>query len=99
MDKRFEHNLRKNARVAVYMGAAELHGTPPIVTTATVLGRADDHGRWWLSLDIAQNETLPQMYRVEEIIGFLMPMAVIERSADGQTVTGTFVEDSGLPGD
>lgn len=94
MDAKFASSLREGARVAVYMGAmvADLYGTPPFVTTATVLGPAEG-SRWWLDVDVAQDQQLPQMYRVEEIVGFLMPMAVVTSSPDGQTQYGTIPAD------
>lgn len=94
MDLKHAAELKPGARVAVPMGAfpSEVFGTPPIVTTGTVLEPVHGDIYVWIAVDIAVDETLPQQYRVEEILGFLMPMAVVERSADGQTLTGRFPE-------
>lgn len=98
MDAKFARDLKPGARVAVYMGAivADVYGTPPIVTTGTVL--ADAHGEKdqsvWVNVDYAEGETLPQRYRVEEIIGFMLPMAVVTHHPDG-SATGTFLSSQG----
>lgn len=98
MDAKHADSLREGARIAVFMGAAvaDIYGTPPIVTTATVIGKAEQDRRgeplWWLDVDIAQNQTLPQMYGLDEIIGFLMPMAKVYSSEDGQTTVGVLPE-------
>lgn len=108
MDVKFADHLKEGVRVAVYMGAAvasaarDIYDFPPIVTTGTVLGPVGPPyngpdlrvaSRYWVDVDIAQGETLPQMYLVEEIIGFLMPMAHVERSEDGHVITGTLPRD------
>lgn len=71
------------------MGPHEITGMVPIVTTATVAGEPGEQPvegeHVWLMVDIAQGETLPQRYKVTEVIGFLMPMAVVEHHADGST--------------
>lgn len=94
MDIKHKDHLKPGARVAVFMGeiAAEVMGHPPFVTTATVAEGVDGNHHVWLLVDIAQDQTLPQRYKVEEIIGFLMPMAIVERSADGQTTYGRIPE-------
>lgn len=94
MDISHAASLKEGARVVVPMGSivADLYGTPPIVTTATVVG-LDEDGMCWLQVDIAQNQQLPQRYRVEEIVGFLMPMAIVTSSPDGQTTYGTLPSD------
>lgn len=97
MDARHAEHLKTGARVAVYMGPHEILGTPPIVTTGTVTaveGVGPDEsaafdGRCWIDIDIAQGQTLPQLYKVAEILGFLLPMAIVEHHEDG-SVTGTF---------
>lgn len=94
MDARHAERLTPGTRVAVFMGAAvsELTGQPPIVTTATVMEH-DPEGTFtgdgvWLAVDIAQGTTLPQRYRVDELIGFLMPLAKVTDHGDG-TLTAT----------
>jgi hypothetical protein len=86
MDSKHAEHLKEGTRVAVPMGQAvgDLYGYPPIVTTGTVLGLAEND-RWWVHVDIAQGETLPQMYAIEEIIGLMMPMAVVTHHPDGST--------------
>lgn len=90
MDKQFSKDLKPGARVAVY-----IYGTPPIVTTATVLVDPDDDpASVWLGVDYTSNDQqLPQRYKVEEILveeilGFLLPLAHVEHHPDGST-TGT----------
>jgi hypothetical protein len=91
MDIKHKADLVTGARVAVYMGAtvAEVFGTPPIVTTATVIQEPDGNNHVWLATDVAQGQTLPQCYSIQEILGFMLPMALIEEHPDGST-TGTF---------
>jgi hypothetical protein len=97
MDARHAEHLQPGERVAVYIGPHDLTGALPIVTTATVAALDPEGGSHflgdgvWLEVDIAQGMTLPQRYRVEEVIGFLLPLAHIEHHADGST-TGSFPE-------
>lgn len=96
MDIKHVSVLKEGVRVAVYMGEAvsDIYGTPPIITTATVLGPTDDtEERFWLNVDIAQGQTLPQNYRVSEILGVMMPLATVVTSADGQTIEGRFTQE------
>lgn len=97
MEKQHAKDLREGVRVAVLMGAAvsAIYGTPPIVTTATCLGAPGEgipDGSTdfvWLGVDFTVNDdALPQMYRVEEIIGFMLPLATTTHHPDG-SVTGT----------
>ncbi len=90
MDPRFADQLTEGTRVVVPFGeiASEMAGSPPIVTTATVHGPAHEPGVLWCVVDVAKETTLPQMYKVEQIVGVLMPMAVVEHHADG-SITGT----------
>lgn len=68
---------------------SELNGTHPILTTATVVSEAMPNGKVWVEVDYTSNDyPLPQLYRVEEILGFLLPLAYVEHHADG-LVTGT----------
>lgn len=88
MDLRHAEHLKAGARVAVPMGSAvsDIYGTPPIVTTGTVLDMEPATPQHvWVNVDIAQGETLPQQYKIEEILGFLMPMAVVTHHPDGST--------------
>lgn len=91
MDARHSEHLKPGVRVAVYMGIgiAEMNGSPPLVTTATVLeGPVDGHV--WLGVDFTTNDAqLPQRYRVSEVIGFMLPLAEVTHHEDGST-TGTF---------
>ena len=92
MDAQHADTLKPGVRVAVYMGAVvgEVYGTPPIVTTATVLEEPDaPDGHVWLGVDFTTNdEQLPQRYRVAEVLGHLMPLATTTHHPDG-SVTGT----------
>lgn len=68
-----EH-LKEGQRVMVHMGSAiaDIYGTPPFVTTATVLGQSEQEGFWWVNMDIPGPPgmtTLPQQYRDSEILG------------------------------
>lgn len=101
MDSKHAGDLKPGARVVVFMGEPlqDILGTPPICTTATVLAAPgqdipDGNDAFvWLGVDFTQNdEQLPQMYRVKEVIGYLLPLAHVTRSADGQTTWGTLPE-------
>lgn len=85
-------DLKPGARVVVFMGemVADIYGTPPFCTTATVLSAPDESdGFVWLGVDFTANdEPLPQRYRVSEVIGYLLSLATVERHADG-SITGT----------
>jgi hypothetical protein len=68
-----DEHLKDGQRVMVHMGAAvaDIYGTPPFVTTATVLGQDEDNF-WWVDMDIPGppgQTTLPQRFRAEEILG------------------------------
>lgn len=105
MDAKFAEHLKGGARVVVTFGSivADIYGTPPIVTTATVMKTpdpadedkvpvVDEHGFLWLAVDIAQGQTLPQRYNIKEVVGFLMPMATVTHDANG-TTWGTLPAD------
>ena len=94
MDPKHAEHLKAGARVVVPFGqiASEMSGTPPLLTTATVVERDPAGGHFagdgvWLEVDIAQGQTLPQRYRVEEVLGFVFPLAEVTRHEDG-SLTG-----------
>jgi hypothetical protein len=84
MDLKFKNDLKPGIRVAIFMGAAvaDIYGTPPIVTTATVIEPPMDDDTVWLNMDIAKGETLPQRYKIDEIIGYMMPLVTVERQGN-----------------
>lgn len=102
MDTKFSKDLKPGVRVVVFMGEPlqDILGTPPICTTATAVGVPGEgipdgnEAFVWLEVDFTSNdEPLPQMYRIKEILGFLLPLAHVTRSADGQTTVGTLPAD------
>jgi len=66
-----EGMLRPGLAVMVAAGtvSAVVNGTPAIVCYATVIGRADEPGMWWLRVYLGAGEPLPQMYRADHILG------------------------------
>lgn len=83
---RSEH-LKEGQRVMVYMGSAiaDIYGTPPFVTTATVVQESENPGFWWVNMDIPGPPgmtTLPQQYRAEEILGLSFLAADIPANND-----------------
>ena len=47
----------------------ELNGHLPIVALGKVIGPADRDDIWWVGVYLGQSEPLPQMYRLDEILG------------------------------
>ena len=84
MDPKHAADLKPGARIVVHMAKvmSDAYGHPPLLTTATVV--ESDGVIAWCDTDIAQGQTLPQAYRIQEdILGFLMPMATVTQLPDG----------------
>lgn len=75
MDRHWIETAQKTGRrVGVVMGqiAAEVNPleNAPMVVPGTVVEESLENDRWWVDVEVIPGQTMPQMYRAEEILGF-----------------------------